>query len=123
MKALALTNERIWQRPLAWTATGLGMLAVAVLWSYWPTLTALASVWSRDPQYSHGYLVPLFAGVLLWHRRALLASVRLQINTWGLLFLAGSIVLRLLGVYFYYPWLDMVSLLPCMAGLIVLCGG
>jgi exosortase len=123
MRALALTNEKVWQRPLAWTATVVGALAVAVLWSYWPTLEAMASVWARDPQYSHGYLVPLFAGALLWQRRALLAPVALQVNAWGLPFLAASIVLRLLGVYFYFPWLDMVSLLPCLAGMVVLCGG
>jgi exosortase len=99
------------------------MLAAAALWSYWPTLASLASVWSRDPQYSHGYLVPLFAGVLLWHRRVLLSSMTLQVNAWGLPILAASIILRLLGVYFYFPWLDMVSLIPCLAGMVVLCGG
>ena len=29
----------------------------------------MAQRWSHDPQYSHGFLVPLFAAVVLWHRR------------------------------------------------------
>src|SRR5262249_27512432 len=123
MRALAIKSEKIFERPTTWTCAGLGVLAAALLWSYWTTLAGMASLWSRDPQYSHGYLVPLFAAVLLWHRRTLFAQVTLTINAWGLVLLAASIALRLLGVYFYYPWLDMVSLIPCLAGMAVLCGG
>ena len=40
-------------------------LAVLV-WAFWPTLTELFRVWYSDPQYSHGFLVPVFAVFLLW---------------------------------------------------------
>ena len=45
-------------------AVGLSLLAL-LLWSYWTTLVEMADAWSDDPQYSHGYLVPLFAIYLL----------------------------------------------------------
>src|SRR4051812_37074500 len=45
------------------------VLASALLWASWPVLRALAERWSDDPRYAHGYLVPAFAGVLLWLRR------------------------------------------------------
>jgi len=106
--------------------TRLALLAPLVLglaWAYWPTLGALANVWAHDPQYSHGFLVPLFAAVLLWQRRALLQTVEFQPNWWGLPFLAAAAALRLGGAWFFYPWFDTVSLLPCLVGVAVLCGG
>ena len=47
----------------------LGAVAVALLWVFWPTLAGVAERWGKDPQYSHGYLVPLFSLFLLgWWR-------------------------------------------------------
>jgi exosortase len=43
-------------------------LAVALLWGYWPVLSAVADRWMTDPKYSHGYFVPLFALWLLGWR-------------------------------------------------------
>ena len=40
-------------------------LSVILFWSYWPTFVEMAGRWEIDPQYSHGYLVPLFALALL----------------------------------------------------------
>src|SRR4051812_20494825 len=36
-------------------------LAVAFLWSYGPILRTLADRFWHDPQYSHGFLVPVFS--------------------------------------------------------------
>ena len=59
-----------------------GVLAAATLWSYWPTLGQLAERWWIDPQYSHGFLVPVFAAVILWLRKP--AEVKWQPSAWGL---------------------------------------
>lgn len=98
-------------------------LCASILWSYWTVLGELIARWTRDPQYSHGYLVPVFAGALLWLRRKKvdLASLR---PTWsGLLLILLATVLRLAGAYYSFDWLDAVSLLPCLAGLCALVGG
>jgi exosortase len=123
MKAFALENDNQRSNQAALLLAGLCITAAATAWAYWPTLAALAAVWARDPQYSHGYLVPLFAAVLLWRRRARAAGLSLSPDAWGVAILLGSALLRLTAAYFYYPWLDMLSLLPCLAGLVVLCGG
>ncbi|MGE0535791.1 MAG: exosortase/archaeosortase family protein [Pirellulales bacterium] len=39
------------------------------LWAYWPTLASMVTTWSREPDYSHGFLVVPFAAYLLWVRR------------------------------------------------------
>ncbi len=35
-------------------------------WAFWPTFQFLFDKWVNDPQYSHGFLVPVFAGYYLW---------------------------------------------------------
>lgn len=121
----------------------------ALLWSYATTLADVAERWSTDPQYSHGYLVPLFAAVLLWLRRDQLAGAGLHqpvaiINRprpipveglsavttaclsaswWGLVVLLGAVTMRLWGAYFHFVWLDPLSLLPCLAGACLLLAG
>jgi exosortase len=101
----------------------LALAVTAVLWAYWTTLGEMAQRWARDPQYSHGYLVPFFALALLWLRRTKLASATTQGSWWGVPLLAAGIALRLIGGFYCYIWLDAISLLPCLAGLVLILGG
>jgi exosortase len=56
--------ERSWYRVI-------GALAIATLVTvvFLPTLRWLAQSWLGNPYYSHGLLVPLIAGYLVWRRR------------------------------------------------------
>jgi exosortase len=101
----------------------IALAAAVMLWAYWPTLVEMAWRWGHDPQYSHGYLVPVFAGYLLWMRRRRLEGQQLRPAAWGLGLLAGAVALRLAGAYFHYPYLDQVSLLPSIAGVFAMAGG
>jgi exosortase len=83
----------------------------------------MAAKWTNDPQYSHAYLVPAFAVVLLWLRRRHLAGGRLCPNWWGILPLLAGVGLRLVGTLVYFDWLEAVSLLPMLAGAALLLGG
>lgn len=109
--------------PLAMALVG-GILGLAaILWGFWTTLEGLSARWSHDPQYSHGYLVPGFAAVLLWMRRS-----RLDVNTtapssWGLPLLLVGVALRLAGTRFSSDWCEAISLIPCLAGLCLSVGG
>lgn len=124
MKAIAYLVARTERTPAeVRTLLAGAVLAVVGLWAYWPTLAAMASVWVRDPQYSHGWLVPLFAGALLWQRRSMLAAVSFQPQPVGVVLLLAAAAVRAAGVYWYFPWIDMVSLLPALTGLVVLAGG
>src|SRR6476620_5590801 len=38
-----------------------GTLAAVLIISCWHTLRVMVERWSTDPQYSHGFLVPIFA--------------------------------------------------------------
>jgi exosortase len=104
---------------LALSAVGL----IVLVWANWTTLAECAQRWSTDPSYSHGWLVPLFAVVVLWLRRKQLTASEPKPAVWGLALLGGGIALRLFGAWFHYAFLDAIALLPCVAGVLVIAGG
>ena len=108
--------------PPRFAALLLGLTLVCV-WAYWPTFGAMGDKWLHDPQYAHGYLVPLFSLFLLWRRRKLLDGAKAQYSWWGVLLVLVGAGLRVAGAYLYFDWLDAFSLLPCLAGFCVLLGG
>jgi exosortase len=105
----------------AWTIAAL--LGLAVLWSYGTTLAGIVQRWWIDPQYSHGFLVPIFAGYVLWLRRERWINCRFAVNWLGLVLLGAAVGLRLYGAYVSIPYYDQISLLPCCTGLVLLAGG
>jgi transmembrane exosortase EpsH len=106
-------------RPVAIPA---GLLFASLLWAYWPTLYDLERTWSRNPRYSHGYLVPFFALYVLWLRRANRSD---QVGSrWiGVVLILAGGFLYFLGAYSYFAWLDSASLLLSICGLSALLGG
>jgi len=100
----------------------LGTMGV-VIWAYWGTLAEVVERWANDPQYSHGFLVPLFSAYLLWTRRDQLRGAGLRARWWGLGIVAVAVLLRLVSHFFYQPWLDTGSLLVCLAGISAAAGG
>ncbi len=96
---------------------------VGLAWAFGDTFRDLNLTWATNPQYSHGYLVPVFALYLLWARRGRLDRDALRPSWWGLPVLAAGLGLRLFGAYFYYEWLGTVALIPCVAGLTLTLAG
>jgi exosortase len=100
-----------------------GFLAVAAIVSYGASLAGLVERWWSDPDYLHGFLVPVVAGFLLWQRRELIAGQRLAGSWWGLVLVGLSAAMRWASAYYYYELLDPASLIPCLAGLVLFVGG
>jgi exosortase len=96
---------------------------LGLAWAFGDTLVDLHRTWGTNPQYSHGYLVPVFALYLLWSRRDRVDRSALRPSWLGLPLLALGLGLRLYGGYFFYTWLEMVALIPCIAGLVLTLGG
>ncbi len=99
------------------------VFALVLFWCYAPTLAAMAQRWSNDPKYSHGFLVPVFAAVVLWVRRQDHPGVERQLHWGGVVWLALAALMRLASAAYYFEWLDALSLLPALAGVCVLLGG
>jgi exosortase len=98
-------------------------LTLALVWVWWPTLTRLVHRWVHSAQYSHGYLVPLFALYLLWSRRDMLPRRPLRSSWLGLPLLGLGLGLSFAGTCFFLTWLNAYALLPGLAGLCVLVAG
>jgi exosortase len=109
------------ERPAA--AAGL-LVAAATAWAFWPTLTQLFDKWLHNPQYSHGLLVPLFVGWLLWSRRDRFPAGDRPALLLGGLFLAAGAACRLAGAVLYFEfWFDAFALLVTGVGMVFLFGG
>jgi exosortase len=104
----------------------MGGLGVVVLVAYWNTITgpteSLVNSW-MSPQYSHGFLVPLFAAVLIAMRREPFQSVAPVERWWGVGIIAAGLALRLFATYFHFVMLDMLSIIPVLVGVFVVAGG
>jgi exosortase len=117
MPPTATSSPRLAQRA-AWA-----LLAGAILWSYGGTLAGLIHRWWTEPDYVHGFLVPIFSFVILWNRRHVLPTLTLQGSWWGLAFLGLAALMRWASAYFYFGLIDAYSLVPCLAGVVLLIGG
>jgi exosortase len=107
------------------TRTGLLALAVGtcVAWFYGPFLLDMAARWAGENNYSHSFLVPAFAALLLWMRADRLKEVKPGLYWGGLAFFLFGALLRFAGAYIYFEWLEGISLLFYVAGIFVLLGG
>lgn len=96
------------------------VLSALLLWAYYGTLTGLFYQWWNDPNFSHGFFVPLFAAFIFWQERPRLAALTPQPSWWGLLFLACGLGVLIIGQLGAELFLSRFSLLIVLAGLIVL---
>src|SRR5262245_17304897 len=86
---------------------------------YWETLRELGREWWEDPNYSHGFLVPLFSGWLVWQRRQQLAALTPDGSWLGLPMLLTGVGTLVLGNIGAENFLTRSSLILVLAGLIV----
>lgn len=100
-----------------------GALGALLLWAYGTTLAGLAHTWSTDPTYSHGFLVPVFALILLWQRRGNWAGLEPRPSWWAIPLLMLAVAMHLTGAYYFSPWLEQTSLLLALAGVCLAVGG
>jgi preprotein translocase subunit SecG len=96
-----------------------GWLLVAVLVGlYAPVLSRLVRQWYEDPDYSHGFLVPLLSAYLIWQRRDKLAAIVRKPSNWGLVIVVFSLGLLFLGSLGAELFLTRVSIVLTICGLI-----
>ena len=104
-------------RRYAWWQTA--VLVVLIGWLYSSILYHLVGQWWQDPNFSHGFFVPLFSAFVLWQDRSRIASLPVIPSSWGLLIVAGALCVLILGVMGAELFLSRVSLLLLIAGLVI----
>jgi exosortase len=105
---------------LIWGWVVIGALTAAV---YYRVLGKLVTDWYEIPDFSHGFLVPIFAAYLIWEKRKTLVETRIA-PTWnGIAVVALGLAVLLLGVFGAELFLSRVSLIIVLAGLVLSFGG
>jgi exosortase len=103
-------------RPFPRVGEALLLVPLAVL--YWTLLRGLADNWWDDSNYSHGFLIPVFSGYLIWRDRE---RLRAEANTgsWlGLPVVLAGLGMLLLGQIGAENFLSRSSLIVVLAGLV-----
>jgi hypothetical protein len=63
------------EKPKTGTWFAMLLLSTLVVIMYAPVLGSLARQWWDDPNYGHGFFVPLFAAYVLWYERERLRAL------------------------------------------------
>jgi exosortase len=103
----------------------LGSAAICLLVAavYYQVLGKLVTDWWQIPDFSHGFLVPVFAGYLVWEKRRVLQRTTIAPAWSGIALIALGLVVLLLGVYGSELFLSRISLVILLAGLVLCFGG
>ncbi len=101
---------------LSWKLLLLVGLMAAV---YYNVIWRLIQQWSDDPNFSHGFIVPLFSGFIVWVKRKELAALPAKPSTWGLAVIVGSLLLMVVGSLGAEIFVARVSLVLLLAGVVL----
>lgn len=86
---------------------------------YSSVLIKLVSDWWQDPNYSHGFLIPLLSAYFVWERREKLYSLEPQSSRWGLFLLLTGLSILFLGQIGAELFLMRFSMVVVISGLVL----
>jgi exosortase len=124
MSSLPAT-ETSHEKPGTPAEVGLSGLAVVLLLGalvavlYWKILSGMVIQWHEDPNYTHGFLVPLFSLYLIWRRRAVLLTLPRTGGQLGLVLVLAGVSLLYVGDLGADNFLMRSSLVVTLAGLVL----
>jgi len=99
------------------------VLAAIVAALYYKVVFKLIFDWWNDPNFSHGFFVPLFAGFVVWQSRRKIESAPVKPSWFGLFVIFGSLALLIVGVLGSELFLSRTSLVFLLGGIIIyFCG-
>jgi exosortase len=110
-------------------AAGIGeywpaMLLIAVLLAlYAPILARLMRQFYDDPNYSHGFFVPILSGYLICNEWRKIKAVKSEPSLWGAILVLAALAVLYLGSLGSELFLQRISLLAVIAGLVVYFSG
>jgi exosortase len=94
------------------------IIAALLVAVYFRIAIKLFADWYNIPDYSHGFLVPLFAAFLVWDKRKALSATPVNQSWSGVALILFSIVVLILGVYGVELFTSRISFVFMLAGLV-----
>jgi len=101
----------------------MGVLAALFVWLYSSTVRHLVGQWSHDPNFSHGFFVPLFSAFVIWQERDRLAKILPRPSWAGVVVLLTGLMMLIVGRLGAEIFLDRSSMLLVLAGVLILLVG
>lgn len=99
------------------------LIAGLVAALYAPVLAQMAVQWWRDPDYGHGFVVPLISGYVLYKKRCRLWDIPREPRNLGFVVMLGAIALLLTGTLGAELFVARFSLLILLTGILVFLAG
>ena len=118
--AIPATPRAFQSASFVWGFVLIGSLVVA---AYYHVLAKLVVDWWQIPDFSHGFLVPIFAGYLVWTKREVLRRTKVSPSWSGVAVVAFGLIVVVLGDYGAELFLSRISLVILLAGLVLAFGG
>ena len=93
-------------------------IVVLLVTIYFRIAIKLVGDWYNIPDYSHGFLVPLFAGFLVWDNRNAIRATPVRPSWAGIGLIVFALIVLILGVYGVELFTSRISFVFLLAGLI-----
>lgn len=100
-----------------WTAAALIVAGFVAL--YWDVVAKLVMAWYTDDNYSHGFLIVPLALYLAWERRARFQAAEIRPSAFGLVVVAGSLLLLMAGILGSELFTTRVSIIGTLIGVML----
>jgi exosortase len=120
---IPVISKSRWSLQNAHFAWGSALIGVLVAATYYRVLGKLVADWWNIPDFSHGFLVPIFAAYLVWTKRKALIETKIAPTWSGIVMVFLGLAVLLLGVYGAELFLSRISLVILLAGLVLCFGG
>lgn len=104
---------------ILWPAFLLGLLVLL----YAGILKGLVLQWWSNPDYGHGFFVPLFSCYILWRERKHWTKSEINPSNFGFVVMLGAVGLLLLGSLGAELFISRFSMLVLLAGMILFLAG
>jgi exosortase len=116
-----LADEQVRANPYLWWQVS--VVVLLTLWLYWSVLVRLAVQWSRDANFSHGFLVPVFSIFVLWQNRERLRKLTSKPSFGGLWIMLCALCVLAVGTLGSELFLSRISFVLMVAAVVVLFWG
>ena len=93
-----------------------GFLYRSILWN-------LVGQWWSDPNFSHGFFVPMFSALVVWRDREKLKKIPVRQSWWGLPVVVASLMTLVVGVLGAELFLSRTSLIFLIGGMVIYFAG
>src|SRR5215469_5800473 len=104
---------------IVWPGLVLGLLAML----YAGVFKSLVFQWWSDPNYGHGFFVPLLSCYILWHEREHWTTLEIKPSNFGFAVMLGAVGLLLLGALGAELFISRFSLLVLLGGITLFLAG